>query len=280
MNYKEQLQADTQAAMQADEIFQALLAKAPREQPCREHPDVILQLSPDTFWDEYRRQSEHSREYCSPVYQRCPKCREEEIRRRLANAGVPSVLHECSLDNWTPGNDQEKLHLEAARTFAMKIRRGFLLLLGPVGVGKSHLAVAVQRTFKYSVFVKQSSLLRQLRATYSDKKAADPIERCQETELLVLDEMGVSGGGKDEWPMLSEILDHRYAHLKATVITSNLSWDELRTELGDRLGDRMRESAHSVLVFSGASHRPEHRDKYFTAVPRSAANTSWRNCAI
>ena len=56
MNYKEQLQADTQAAMQADEIFQALLAKAPREQPCREHPDVILQLSLDTFWEGNRSQ--------------------------------------------------------------------------------------------------------------------------------------------------------------------------------------------------------------------------------
>jgi DNA replication protein DnaC len=167
------------------------------------------------------------------------------------------------LDNWTPASDEEQRHLAAVRTFATEVRRGFLMLLGPVGIGKSHLAVAVARKFQHLLFVKQSTLLRQLRATYSDKKAVDPIERCQEAELLVLDEMGVSGGGKDEWPMLSEILDHRYGHLLPTVVTSNLSWDELRAELGERIGDRLRESAHAVLAFAGESHRPAHRAAYF-----------------
>ena len=172
----------------------------------------------------------------------------------------------CSLDNWTPSNVAERQHVEDVRHYAKTIRRGFLILLGPVGVGKSHLAVGVVRHFKDrgNVFVKQSALLlRQLRATYDDRDADDPIKKCQAAPLLVLDEMGLSGGGKDELPMLSEILSYRYEQEKPTVITSNLSWDELQDELGDRLSDRMREAAYKVLVFSGPSHRSERREAYF-----------------
>jgi DNA replication protein DnaC len=201
-----------------------------------------------------------------PEYHRCPKCWEIELRKKLADNGVPDVLVACTLDNWTPGNAEEKQHLEAVRSFALDVSKGFLILLGPVGVGKSHLAVAVMRTFRgQGTFVKQSTLLRQLRATYNDKKADDPIEACQKAPLLVLDEMGLSGGGRDEAPMLNEILDYRYGHLLPTVITSNLDWGTLREELGERLSDRMRECAHAVLIFSGPSHRAEQRDKYFGA---------------
>ena len=218
MSFKEH----AQKAMEADERFQVLIASAPKEKACDDHPDIMLALSPEATWEKWAYANEWGKTYCKAEYQGCPKCKEVKARQRLTKAGVPDVLLDCTMDNWKPGSDEERGHLESVRTFATDIRQGFLVLVGPVGVGKSHLAVAVQRTFKASVFVKQSSLLRQLRATYSDKKAADPIERCQGADLLVLDEMGVSGGGKDEGPMLSEILDHRYGHLLPTIITSTM----------------------------------------------------------
>ncbi|MCX6923056.1 MAG: ATP-binding protein [Verrucomicrobia bacterium] len=249
--------------MKNDVAFQAFIAGQLPVRPCDFHPEVECSIALAPTFENYRVRVGWSQEYTLPIYEECPKCRAQRIRKWLARAGVPEVLHDCTLDNWTPDTDQERQHLEAVRTFTNDVRRGFLVLLGPVGVGKSHLAVAVLRRFSCPIFIKQSTLLRQLRATYSDKEAADPIERCQEADLLVLDEMCVSGGGRDEWPMLSEILDFRYSHLTPTVITSNLGWDELRGELGDRLGDRMREAAHAVLVFAGASHRAERRDAYF-----------------
>jgi DNA replication protein DnaC len=174
------------------------------------------------------------------------------------------------LDNWTPRNSAEAQHLETARRFAMEVRRGFLVLIGPVGVGKSHLAVACMRVGRDDgLYVTQNMLLRRLRATYTDKRAIDPVGDCQEAGILVLDEMGLSSGGRDEAPMLHQILDYRYGRKKPTILTSNLPWDELLAQLGERLADRMRECAYGVLVFAGESHRADASARYFSESPIS-----------
>jgi DNA replication protein DnaC len=105
-------------------------------------------------------------------------------------------------------------------------------------------------------------LLRALRATYSNPNAVDPIGVCQRADLCVLDEAGVSGGGRDEYPALHEILDHRFSEFKPTIITSNNTLEQLRESLGPRLVDRFRQAAFRVLVFAGASHRSELREHY------------------
>jgi len=248
-----------------------------REQPtqieCDTHADQKRDLAVDDTKD-------HCRTYPSnpdgwkPTYYSCPICREEHAQKRLRQAGVPEVLLHASLDNWKPKDRHEKQHLADVSKFAEEIRRGFLVLLGPVGTGKSHLAVACLRRFNSGVFVKQSSLLRKLRATYNDRNASDPIDRCQAASLLVLDEMGLSGGGRDEAPMLSEILSYRYERRLPTVVTSNLTWNELTSELGDRLADRMREAAFRILTFDGASHRAAMRDAYFAG--KGQADTTTR----
>jgi DNA replication protein DnaC len=245
-----------------DDPFNAWLTTQPQEAPCTNHPDTLAKINPEQSRRDFSADSEMNH----PSYYGCEKCCEVKRLATLERAGVPEALMHCTFSNWTPRNDSEKEHLEKCKEFT-EVGNGFLVLLGPVGVGKSHLAVAVARSFyrdrPWPHWVKQSTLLRQLRATYNDHKAKDPIEECQKASLLVLDECGVSGGGKDEGPMLHEILDHRYGEKKPTVITSNLPWPELQSEVGERLADRLRESAFGVLVFSGESHRVKARDIYF-----------------
>jgi DNA replication protein DnaC len=158
--------------------------------------------------------------------------------------------------------DEAKGQLAAVKGF-VAVRRGFLILLGGVGLGKSHLAVGVLRASGAGLWVKQADLLRRLRATYRDDKADDPIEPCKTASLLILDEMGVSAGGKDEGPMLYDILDHRYCAIVPTVITSNLDWETLAETLGERLADRLREATYRVLTLAGRSRRSERRKDYF-----------------
>jgi len=200
-------------------------------------------------------------------YEECKECanerQSEEQRERLRKQGVPSNLLHATIENWNaPGNDS-RLIVDKAREFAAK-RRGFLVLLGAdKGTGKTHLAVAVMRQFKNGRFIKQSTLLHELRRSYSDKAAQDPIETCKRVGILVLDEIGVSPGGRDEFPMLHDILDHRYGEKLPTVLTSNLDFDGLKEVIGERIADRLKEAAFSIFHLTGPSHRASRKDDYF-----------------
>jgi DNA replication protein DnaC len=235
------------------------LKTQPQSLPCPRHPNFIRAL--DAAKSEW-----HASGSFRAAYQPCPLCAKEAAtareHARLHEQGVPSNLLNATLDNWTPRDDQERAHLEVVRAF-LKVLRGFLILLGDVGVGKSHLAVGVLRICRYGRFVKQSTFLRQLRDTYRDRQAEDPIEAYQKAELLVLDEIGVTSGGRDEAPAIYEVLDYRYGERKPTILTANVSWDELKGILGNRMSDRLREAAFRILEFGGPSHRGEARDGYF-----------------
>lgn len=202
------------------------------------------------------------------VYQQCKQCAEDERTRQrsdaLREAGVfdGNLLH-ATLDNFVCRTDTDRSNLESARAFVAR-GKGFLLLLGTMGTGKSHLAVAIMRAMSCRArFTTQAALLRRLRETYRDAKAEDVVETCKRVRLLVLDELGVSGGGKDELPMLHEILSTRHGERKPTVLTSNLAGeDELQEVLGERMNDRLRQSGFAKLYFRGESLRRTMRKEY------------------
>jgi DNA replication protein DnaC len=244
------------------EAMLAALAREPQTKHCDRHPKVSRPIDFDLSG-----QASTEDRYVA-VYARCPQCAETERReaeeRKLHRAGVPAAMLHCTLENWTPGDEKETEALKAIRDF-IQTRRGFLVMLGSIGTGKSHLAVAACRFFRNPLFVKQSSLLLELRRSYRDREAPNPIPRCQAADLLALDEMGLSAGGRDELPMLHEILDHRYQEFLPTILTGNVTREDLRAVLGERLTDRVKQSAFRIIEFAGDSHRANHRDLYFAS---------------
>jgi len=200
----------------------------------------------------------------------CPVCvaesREVEFRAKLIRCGVPANLAHATLNNWNPTTADDRVTLEKVREFA-KAKRGFLVLMGSdYGIGKSHLAVAVLREAGWGRFLTQNQLLLKLRATYRDDKAEDIIEVCKRVKVLVIDEVGLSSGGRDELPMLHEILNHRHgAASLRTVLTSNLEKDDFVAAIGERMIDRLRESAFASRSLKGKSHRGEMRKQYHGA---------------
>jgi DNA replication protein DnaC len=190
-------------------------------------------------------------------YEPCLLCEQE----RLHHQGVPKNLLHATLDNWESNGSEE--HLQKVRDF-VKQRAGFMIFLGDLGTGKSHLAVGAMRFFNDAYFVKQIDLLGLLRQTYRDRNAEDPVSHCKETRLLVLDDLGISGGGRDELPMLHNILDHRHGEKKPTIITTNFNLDQLEESVGPRLWDRLKESYSHIIKFAGKSYRSEARKNYFS----------------
>jgi DNA replication protein DnaC len=204
------------------------------------------------------------------VAKACPACKGEEreaaMRARLVRCGVPANLAHASFENWRPATTDDEKALATVRTFAER-GRGFLCLMGKdYGIGKSHLAVAVMRERGGGRFITQNQLLLKLRATYRDDKAEDIIEACKHVKTLVIDEIGLSAGGRDELPMLHEILNFRGgAEGLRTVLTSNLEKVEFVAALGERMIDRFRETAHASVALKGRSHRGERRKEYHGA---------------
>lgn len=146
--------------------------------------------------------------------------------------------------------------------------RPWLVLLGPVGTGKTHLAVALAKWYddQHEVVVADTRYKAahiefwtvpeffQAMRTFEKEEKTSPFIRALEADLLVLDDLGAENSSPDErhgrWMLaiLHEMLDFRYRHKKPTIITTNLTPQELSSRYGDRLLSRMAEMGFCVAI--------------------------------
>lgn len=141
-------------------------------------------------------------------------------------------------------------------------RRQNALLLGPTGVGKSHIAQAIGhracRAGHSVLYTPAQDLLKQLRAARGDGTYDRRLLRYTSPDLLIIDDLGLRPLKGDEPMDLYEIIRVRYER-GSTVITSNRSDSELGDLFGDPLltsaaMDRLLHDAH-VVILDGESFR-------------------------
>jgi len=157
-------------------------------------------------------------------------------------------------------------------------RRRNVLVVGPSGVGKSHLAQALGHRAclaGYTVlYVATQDMLKQLRSARGDGSYDRRLLRFTTPELLIIDDLGLRPLVQDEPIDLYDII--RLRHERAsTIVTSNRALEELPAIFGDPLlssaaMDRLLEEAH-VIVIEGDSYRnppPEKRQAAGKARPR------------
>ncbi len=132
---------------------------------------------------------------------------------------------------------------ETARRFAQDAR-GWLLLKGGYGSGKTHLAagIANDRLARGEpvLFVVVPDLLDHLRATFAPTSRAtydDRFEALRSTPFLILDDLGAQSTTAWAQEKLFQLLNHRYNAQLATVITMNRELEEVEPRLRSRLGD-------------------------------------------
>jgi DNA replication protein DnaC len=147
-------------------------------------------------------------------------------------------------------------------TCAFVERRENVLLLGPTGVGKSHIAQALGhracRLGRSVLHAPAQDLFKQLRAARGDGSYDRRLLRFTTPDLLIIDDLGLRPLRDDEPLDLYEIIRSRYERA-ATLVTSNRSARELGDLFGDPLlasaaMDRLLHDAH-VLILEGASFR-------------------------
>ncbi|CAH0649884.1 DNA replication protein DnaC [Pseudomonas sp. Nvir] len=74
-------------------------------------------------------------------------------------------------------------------------------------------------------------------------------------DLLVIDEIGAQKGSEYELGLLHSIIDRRYQSVLPTVVISNLNADGLKSYIGDRALDRLRQNGGQQVGFTWESKR-------------------------
>ncbi len=160
-------------------------------------------------------------------------------------------------------------------------RKG-LIITGPSGVGKTHLAIAAIKVLARkgirSLFCYYGELLKKIQNSYNPQSQIGELEILKpvfDAEVLVLDDLGAVKPTEWVWDAVSLILNTRYNDSRTTVITTNfddrpaqksgataVQFATRRDTLGDRIGERMRSRLFEMcrlIAMDGKDYREKLR---------------------
>jgi DNA replication protein DnaC len=199
-------------------------------------------------------------------------CRRREISQRvLDRLYILSNLNELrnmTFESFQPRGrvglgPRQADSLEQAYNQAQRFAQsphGWLVLQGGYGCGKTHLAAAIAN-FAVSVgmptlFLTIPDLLDTLRFTYDDPTATfeGRFEQIREAGLLVLDDFGTQNATAWAQEKLFQIINYRYINRLPTVVTTNLSMDQIEGRIRSRLEDP--ELVSLVRIMASDYRRP------------------------
>lgn len=187
--------------------------------------------------------------------------RENAAKTRLREAHFPDIKTLDQLD-FTALQGVSKTKIQALSSGQFIADAEDVVVLGPIGTGKTHLAIAlgVEAAKRRSrvAFVRAADLVRQLVEARNDRVLGRLHSRFRRVDLLIVDELGFVPLDKTEAELLFNLLADRYER-RSTVVTSNLAFGEWVQVFGSEklttaLLDRLAHHAH-ILTTKGKSYR-------------------------
>lgn len=194
----------------------------------------------------------------------------KQLQDRIRKGGIDAAKSLDGFDFHFNTNIPKQAILELA-SLNFVVQAENVLLLGPTGVGKSHIAQALAHKAcraKYTIlFATATDVFRQLRAARADNSYERKLAKLAALDILFLDDLGLRPIDHEEAGDLYEIIRLRHER-KPMVISSNRSVEELALLFKDPLLasaaiDRLLHNAHRIVI-EGDSFRNSKRSKSAT----------------
>ncbi len=175
---------------------------------------------------------------------------------------IAGIMHECGVSKRFLLAEKADINPKIWNQIQAFMSGESLFIHGSPGVGKTHIASALvrekilreqERILRhetetgmyfpiYPRMISVPDLLLEIRETFNGRTGegeAGLIERSAKRRSLILDDLGVEK--TSEWSMqtLYSIIDRRYRDMRQTLITSNLTLDEIAEKVGDRIASRI-----------------------------------------
>ena len=187
---------------------------------------------------------------------------DQSVKNRIQAAHFPVIKTLDQFEwNWPKKINRPQIQNLLRLSFVQE--NANVVLLGPVGVGKSHLAIALAHAaclHGYSVlFTSAVDIINTLAAAQSTGRLKHEMKKYLKPRLLVIDELGYLPIDKHGADSLFQIISHRYEQ-GALIVTSNRAykhWPEIfnnDSTLTSALLDRLLHHAETVLI-EGKSYR-------------------------
>lgn len=188
----------------------------------------------------------------------------KEAKLRLGQACIEGI-------DYSPRREIDRALLRQLASCAWVQHHQMVLISGATGVGKTYVACALAqqacRKGHRVLYRRASRLLDELRLARADGSYARQLARFARTDLLVIDDFGLTPMTEAERTDLLEVLEDRH-DLRATILASQLPPTDWHAFLGDptladAICDRVLHQAHRI-VLRGPSRR---KDKETTVNP-------------
>jgi DNA replication protein DnaC len=187
-----------------------------------------------------------------------------ESRSAMLRARTAGLDPSMRLDTWDELDDltYDRTLLSDLTSLRFTEAGNGVLVLGPVGVGKTHLAsalghIAIRRRLSVHA-ARADKLFTRLRAARLDNTLDAEIRKLARVDMLILDDFALKGLDATETNDFYELVAER--HRKAsTIVTSNREPSEWLAMMSDALlaqsaVDRLTSGAHTLII-EGPSYR-------------------------